>query len=96
MIADGHCEVWVSRSTNDGLTWDALRYAGVSGGLIGTGSGIKLASGRLLFPGHPTTGNFYSDDHGETYIFGGRFVSPANECQLAEVTSFHRNKPNFP
>jgi len=99
--AQGARTVWVTRSADDGATWDPPReitadvkkpdwtwYA------TGPGVGIQLTSGRLVVPcDHAVAGTkameshvLYSDDHGKTWRLGGSAGPATNECQVIERT----------
>ena len=73
-----HRKVYLSKSTDDGLTWTtpqdmtaALKPRQLANGAtwawdaVGPGTGIQTASGRLVIPAQHR--NFYSDDHGATW-----------------------------
>ncbi|MGV3532470.1 MAG: sialidase family protein [Chthoniobacteraceae bacterium] len=95
--ATGTRTVWVTKSTDDGATWDAPKeittttkkpewtwYA------TGPGAGIQLRDGRLIIPcDHRTDGWFshviYSDDHGATWHLGGVAGPGSNECEAVEL-----------
>jgi len=91
--------VWVSGSTDDGMTWqkpkeitqttkspDWTWYA------TGPGVGIQLRSGRLVIPCDNAVGSgkrrqshvIYSDDRGATWKLGGVVSDRVNECQVVE------------
>jgi len=95
----GTRSVWVTRSTDDGVTWyppaditaltkapDWTWYA------TGPGVGIQLRSGRLVIPcDHIVAGSnayrshvIYSDDHGTTWQVGGAVGDVVDECQVIE------------
>jgi len=96
----GSREVWVSKSTDDGVSWskpveitattkapDWTWYA------TGPGVGIQLKSGRLLIPCDHNVAvtkvrrshAIYSDDHGATWKLGDALGDHTNECQAAEL-----------
>jgi sialidase-1 len=91
--------VWVTKSTDDGLTWSKLTeitpavkdpkwtwYA------TGPGCGIQLKNGRLVIPcDYYREGTqarhshvIYSDDHGANWKIGGVLGENTNECQVVE------------
>lgn len=95
----GSRTVWITKSTDDGVTWDKPReitatvkrpdwtwYA------TGPGVGIQLRDGRLIVPcDNKVVGNkarqshvIYSDDHGATWQLGGIVGPDCNECQVLE------------
>jgi sialidase-1 len=94
--------VWITKSTDDGVTWDKPRdiTADVkkpewSWYATGPGVGIQLKSGRLVIPcdhvAHSTgKGNshiIYSDDHGQTWKIGGEPEREEfNESQCVELS----------
>jgi sialidase-1 len=73
--------VWLTHSTDDGLTWSAPRDLSATGRRpewrwygTGPGIGIQLVTGRLLIPSYHTEPSqmyrshaLYSDDHGATW-----------------------------
>jgi sialidase-1 len=93
--------VWITRSTDDGITWDKPRditndvkkkewswYA------TGPGVGVQPHSGRLVIPCDHVVqstlkGNahiIYSDDHGQTWKIGGEPAKEEfNESQCVEL-----------
>lgn len=98
--SQGTRTVWVSRSTDDGLTWSkpeeitvATKKPDWTWYATGPGAGIQLRSGRLLIPcDHieaDTKAHFshviYSDDHGATWKLGGRAGPDTNECEAVEL-----------
>lgn len=93
-------QVWVSTSSDDGLTWS--RPAEITSSVkapdwtwyaTGPGVGIQLRSGRMVIPcDHAQAGTkafwshcIYSDDHGRTWKRGERLGEKVNECQVAEL-----------
>jgi sialidase-1 len=99
--SQGTRTVWVTKSTDDGLTWskpveitkdtklpDWTWYA------TGPGSGIQLRNGRLVIPCDHVEADsnqffshvIYSDDHGATWKLGGSAGPFANECEVVELT----------
>ena len=98
--SDGSRTVWVTKSTDDGVTWskpaeitkttkkpDWTWYA------TGPGVGIQLAGGRLVIPCDYAVSRtkdygshvIYSDDHGKTWKLGGAVQPMCNECQVVEL-----------
>ena len=90
--------VWLTRSKDDGVTWDAPVEISKTArkadwGWYGTGPGIGLClkSGRLVFPSYHTEGGVYrshmlfSDDHGATWQIGSDVADNTSECQVIEV-----------
>lgn len=99
--SQGTRTVWVTRSADDGATWDPPReitpdvkkpdwtwYA------TGPGVGIQLTSGRLVVPCDHAVADtkawhshvIFSDDHGKTWRLGGAAGPGTNECQVIERT----------
>ncbi len=99
--SQGTRTVWVTSSTDDGLTWTKRReitsttkkpdwawYA------TGPGCGIQTRSGRLVIPcDHIVTGGelwsshvIFSDDHGKTWQLGGTAPPQTNECEVVELS----------
>jgi hypothetical protein len=92
--------VFVSRSTDDGLSWskpeeitNAVKKPDWTWYATGPGNGIQLGSGRLVIPCDHKTGKpgeyfshvIYSDDHGTSWQLGGIVpCDKANECAVAE------------
>ena len=91
--------VWVSASSNDGLTWSAPREITAEAKkpdwtwyATGPGAGIQLRSGRLVVPCdhiEAKTKRFfshviYSDDQGRTWKLGGSAGPACNECEVIE------------
>jgi len=90
--------VWLTHSTDDGLTWSAPRDLSATGRRpdwrwygTGPGIGIQLATGRLLIPSYHTEPSqmyrshaLYSDDHGATWQLGATVGEHTAECQAAE------------
>lgn len=91
-------QVWVTRSTDEGLTW--ARPVNISAQATrpqwtwygtGPGIGLQLPSGRLLIPSYHAvekTGiyqvhSLYSDDHGATWKIGGTVADETTEAQAA-------------
>lgn len=95
----GSRTVWVSKSTDDGVTWSApveitrnLKQPDWTWYATGPGVGIQLKSGRLVIPcDNKTKGNkarqshvIYSDDSGATWKLGGVVGPNCNESQVIE------------
>jgi sialidase-1 len=96
----GRRTVWVSRSTDDGITWstpveitEAVRKEDWTWYATGPGTGIQTRSGRLVIPcDNIVAGSkrrqahvIYSDDHGKTWQLGGVVGPDCNECQVVEL-----------
>lgn len=89
--------VWVTKSTDDGLTWAAPKEITATAKkpewtwyATGPGAGIQLRDGRLIIPcDHRDGGEFshviHSDDHGETWQLGGTAGPGSNECEAVEL-----------
>jgi sialidase-1 len=89
--------VWVSKSTDDGVTWAKPQeitattkrpewtwYA------TGPGAGIQMRNGRLVIPcDHRNEEEFshviYSDDQGASWKLGGVADPGGNECEVVEL-----------
>jgi hypothetical protein len=93
--------VWVTKSDDDGLTWDkpleitkGVTKPGWTWYATGPGVGIQLRSGRLLIPcdsksdGGKTRESHVitSDDGGKSWVLGGVVGPMCNECQAVELT----------
>jgi sialidase-1 len=91
--------VWVTKSTDDGVTWAkpaeitaAVKDPKWTWYATGPGCGIQLKSGRLVIPcDHYLEGTkarhshvIYSDDKGATWKLGGVLGEHTNECQVTE------------
>ena len=98
--SQGTRTVWVTKSTDDGLTWAkplaitaTTKKPGWNWFATGPGCGIQLASGRLVIPCDHTAENgnlwsshvIYSDDHGATWKLGGSAPPKTNECEVVEL-----------
>ena len=93
--------VWVTRSTDDGLTWakpteitKIIKKHNWTWYATGPGAGIQLTSGRLVIPcDHIEAGSkryhshvIYSDNHGKTWQLRGSTPSDkVNECEVVEL-----------
>ena len=96
--SDSRTQVWLTHSTDDGLTWakpinisaQATRPEWTWYG-TGPGFGLQLASGRLFIPSYHAvekTGiyrvhSLYSDDRGQTWQIGGIVADETTEAQAA-------------
>jgi sialidase-1 len=98
--AAGTRTVWLTRSTNDGLTWTPPEEITASVKLpdwtwyaTGPGNGIQLRSGRLVIPcDHIVAGTkanyshvILSDDGGRTWRIGGSAGDQTNESAVVEL-----------
>jgi len=95
--------VWLTRSTDDGVTWAALTEISASTRrpdwrwyATGPGHGIQLDSGRIVIPCDHSTGPdfedwhshvIYSDDAGATWHIGGVLDGRTNECIAVELNN---------
>lgn len=95
----GSRTVWVSKSTDDGVSWSkpieitpAVKLKEWTWYATGPGVGIQMANGRLVIPcDNKVAGTkarqshvIYSDDRGETWKLGGVVGPNCNECQVVE------------
>jgi sialidase-1 len=96
--SDGRTQVWLTHSTDDGLTWaepidissQATRPEWTWYG-TGPGFGLQLPSGRLLVPSYHAVQkigiyrvhSLYSDDHGKTWHIGSDLRDETTEAQAA-------------
>jgi sialidase-1 len=93
--------VWVTSSTDDGLTWakpveitKQVKKADWTWYATGPGIGIQAKNGRLIVPcDHQIAGSkvqeshvILSDDGGKTWLLGGSVGPKCNECQVVERT----------
>lgn len=91
--------VWVTHSTDDGVTWaqpteitKSVKKAGWTWYATGPGVGIQLRSGRLLIPCDSMSEGgrvleshvILSDDGGRSWRLGGIVGPGCNECQAIE------------
>ncbi len=89
--------VWLSHSTDDGMTWakpveitSSVKKPEWTWYATGPGAGIQTRAGRLVIPcDHRNKGEFshviYSDDHGKTWQIGGISDPGGNECEVVEL-----------
>ena len=92
--------VWVSHSTDDGLTWaapieitSAVKQPGWTWYATGPGNGIQLRDGRLMVACDHNRGDetqrfshvIFSDDGGKTWKLGGSAGPQCNESTVAEL-----------
>jgi sialidase-1 len=99
-MSTGSRTVWVSKSTDDGLSWakpveitQQVKKPGWTWYATGPGVGIQLRSGRLLVPCDSKSEGgkvreshvIYSDDGGATWKLGGVVGPGCNECQAVEL-----------
>ena len=92
-------QVFVTKSTDDGLTWDKpkeitqqVKKPGWGWYATGPGHGIQLQSGRLVIPcDHdnrdckPHSLVFYSDDRGQTWKLGGETGRPWRSAKSSNL-----------
>jgi sialidase-1 len=93
--------VWLTRSSDDGLTWSRpveitrdVKKADWTWYATGPGIGIQTRSGRLIVPcDHQVAGSkvqeshvIYSDDQGKTWHLGGSVGPHCDEAQVAELS----------
>ncbi len=98
----GSRTAWVSKSTDDGLTWakpveitKSVKQPDWTWYATGPGVGIQTKSGRLVIPCDNKVLRdkarqshvIYSDDKGETWKLGGVVGPNCNESQIAELPS---------
>ncbi|MCE9526296.1 MAG: glycoside hydrolase [Planctomycetales bacterium] len=96
----GSRTVWISKSSDDGVTWDKpveitknLKQPDWTWYATGPGVGIQTKSGRLVIPcDNKVLGSkawqghvIYSDDKGATWKLGGVVGPNCNESQIAEL-----------
>jgi sialidase-1 len=106
----GELSAWTLSSKDLGSTWDAAPRNISSQvwsdqwrmGTPSNGHGIQLASGRLLMPvyvriagdGSEKSSTFFSDDHGQSWHFGGGVVGlGTSESEVVEL--FHAKTPTL-
>jgi sialidase-1 len=97
---DGSRTVWVSKSTDDGVTWAKpveitrdVKKPEWTWYATGPGIGIQTKSGRLVIPCDSKSEKgkvreshvIFSDDHGKTWKLGGVVGPGCNESQVAEL-----------
>jgi sialidase-1 len=96
---EGQRTVWITRSLDDGATWEPLREISAQVKLpgwtwyaTGPGNGIQLRSGRLVIPCDHNVGGgeryshvIYSDDRGDSWQIGGVAEAKTNESAVAEL-----------
>ncbi len=98
--AAGTRTVWITRSADDGVTWQAPQEITASVKLpnwtwyaTGPGAGIQLRGGRLMIAcDHIEAGTkryfshvIYSDDGGKTWALGGSAGDRTNESTVVEL-----------
>lgn len=99
--SQGTRTVWISRSSDDGKTWtkpveitNTTKQKDWTWYATGPGTGIQLASNRLVVPCDHIESNskryfshvIYSDDNGKTWQLGGSTPqSEVNECEVVEL-----------
>ena len=91
--------VWITRSSDDGATWEApvditaeVKRPGWTWYATGPGNGIQLRGGRLVIPCDHNVGPreryshvIYSDDRGRTWKIGGVAEEKTNESAVVEL-----------
>jgi sialidase-1 len=92
--------VWVTHSTDDGLTWakpeeitQDVKKPEWTWYATGPGNGIQLRSGRMVIACDHNRGDetqryshvVYSDDHGKSWKLGGSAGPMCNESTIAEL-----------
>jgi sialidase-1 len=97
--AKGTRTVWITKSTDDGVTWAKsveitkdVKKSEWTWVATGPGIGIQMKNGRLVIPcdfveAETKKGGSYvisSGDHGATWTLGGAIVGGVNECQVVE------------
>lgn len=101
LIAEkGTRTVWMSESSDDGLTWSTpreiskqVKQANWTWYATGPGVGIQLKDGRLVIPcNHRIRGSdtsyshaMFSDDGGKSWKSGQAVAEKTNECQMVEL-----------
>ncbi len=96
---DGNQVIWLTKSTDEGATWSTPIEITQGTGIheVGPGAGIQLRSGRLAIQVYD--GIIFSDDHGQSWKFGGVAPGDWNETQVVQLADdsllFSRRKaPN--
>jgi sialidase-1 len=97
---DGSRTVWITKSTDDGVTWAKpleitkdVKKPEWTWYATGPGIGIQTKSGRLVIPCDSKSEKgkvreshvIFSDDHGKTWKLGGVVGPGCNESQVAEL-----------
>ena len=97
---EGSRTVWITKSTDDGVTWspkveitESVKKPDWTWYATGPVNGIQLKSGRLMIPcDHAVSGSdsiyshvIYSDDHGETWKLGGTADKDTDESTVVEL-----------
>lgn len=97
--SQGTRSVWVTKSTDDGVTWDrplditkSVKRPDWTWYATGPGIGIQTKSGRLVVPCDNKVAKsiahqshvIFSDDHGQTWQIGG-VVGPEPACNESQI-----------
>jgi sialidase-1 len=96
--AQGTRTVWITQSSDEGLTWSppreittAVKNPEWTWYATGPGAGIQMRDGRFVIPcDHRENDRDFShvivsDDHGATWQLGGRVGPGCNECEAVEL-----------